>query len=92
MSTSPGGSVYRSPGLALRGTGNSMPHIVRRYHSKEDYLDPTITGTPVSDELKTWEEAERVRDVFRKGTPRYYFNITHSTLCAVVTRENKDVR
>ena len=82
--------MYRSPGLALRGKRRAMPHIVRRYNSKEEYLDSTITGTPVSGNLKTFKDAERVRDTLRKGTPRYYYNITHTTQCAIITRENTD--
>ena len=59
-----------------------MPHIVRRYNWPEEYLDPTVTGTPVSIDMKTWEDAQRVRDLLREGTPRYYYNITHTTTCA----------
>lgn len=84
--------MYRSPGFAPRGTGRTMSHIVRRYDSKEDYLDPTVTGTPVSEELPTWDAAQRVRDIFRKGTPRYYFNITHNTKCVVIPKGDKDDR
>ena len=86
MSKSPGGSVYKSPGFAPRGTGRTMPHIVRRYNTPEDYLDTHIVGTPVSADMKTWEEAERVRDLLREGEPRYYYNITHTTSCAVISR------
>lgn len=65
-----------------------MPHIVRRYDSAEDYLDPSMVGTPVSADMKTFEDAQRVRDLLRKGEPRYYYNITHTTQCAIITREN----
>ena len=90
MSTSPGGSVYKSPGFALRGTGRPMPHIVRRYTSIEEYLDPTHVGTPVSADMKTWEDAQRVRDCLREGESRYYYNITHNTGCSL--REKKHGR
>ena len=59
-----------------------MPDVVRRYNSVEEYLDPTITGTPVSASLKTFEDAQRVRDLLREGEPRYYYNIAHATACA----------
>ena len=91
MSTSPGGSVYKSPGFALRGTGRAMPHVVRRYNSAEAYLDTSIVGTPVSAPMKTWNEAKHVRNLLREGEPRYYYNITHTTQCAIITREKKDV-
>ncbi len=87
MSTSPGGSVYRSPGLAPRGTGRAMSDVVRRYSSIEEYLDPTVAGTPVSADMKTWEDAQRVRDLLREGEPRYYYNITHNTGCSVIKGE-----
>ena len=58
-----------------------MSDVVRRYNSVEEYLDPTITGTPVSVSMKTWEDAQRVRDLLREGEPRYYYNITHVTAC-----------
>ena len=58
-----------------------MPHVVRRYDWPEEYLDPTVTGTPVSIDMKTWEDAQRVRDLLREGEPRYYYNITHATAC-----------
>ncbi len=64
-----------------------MPHIVRRYDSAEDYLDPSKVGTPVSADMKTFEDALRVRDLLREGEPRYYYNITHTTACMVITRE-----
>lgn len=67
-----------------------MPHVVRRYDNSEDYHDPTIVGTPVSANFNTWEEAERVRNLLREGEPRYYYNITHTTQCAIITREMKD--
>ena len=89
MSTSPGGSVYRSPGLAPRGTGRAMPHLVRRYNSIEEYLDPTVVGTLVSADMKTWEDAQRVRDLLREGDPRYYYNITHNTGYSSITREKQ---
>ena len=89
MSTSPGGSVDRSPGLAPRGTGRAMPHIVCRYTSIEEYLDPQVVGTPVSADMETWEDAQRVRDLLREGEPRYYYNITHNTSCSVITREKQ---
>ena len=89
MSTSPGGSVYRSPGLAPRGTGRAMPHLVRRYNSIEEYLDPTVVGTLVSADMKTWEDAQRVRDLLREGDPRYYYNITHNTGYSAITREKQ---
>lgn len=57
-----------------------MPHIVRRYNWPEEYLDPTVTGTPVSVDM-TWEDAQRVRDLLREGEPRYYYNITHTATC-----------
>ena len=78
--------MYRSPGFALRGTGRTMPHVVRRYDNKEDYLDTLVVGTPVSASFKTWDEAERVRDLLREGESRYYYNITHSTSCATISR------
>ena len=78
--------MYKSPGFALRGTGRTMPHLVRRYESEADYLDTFIVGTPVSATFDTWDEAERVRDLLREGEPRYYYNITHSTACAVISR------
>ena len=83
MSTGPGGSVYRSPGFALRGAGRSMPRIVRRYNSVEEYLSSATSGTPVSADMKTWEDAQRVRDLLREGEPRYYYNITHNTGCSL---------
>lgn len=61
-----------------------MPDVVRRYNSVEEYLDPTIVGTPVSAPMKTWEEAQRVRDLLREGESRYYYNITHTTQCAII--------
>jgi hypothetical protein len=63
-----------------------MPHIVRRYNNEEDYLDTFIVGTPVSATFKTWDEAERVRDLLREGESRYYYNITHTASCAVITK------
>ena len=86
MSTSPGGSVYRSPGLAPRGTGRAMPHLVRRYNSVEEYLSSATSGTIVSADMKTWEDAQRVRDLLRQGEPRYYYNITHNTGYSVITK------
>ena len=77
----------RSPGLAPRGAGRAMSDVVRRYNSIEEYLDPTVVGTPVSADMKTWEDAQRVRDLLREGEPRYYYNITHNTGCSVITRE-----
>ncbi len=73
--------MYRLPGFAPWGTGSAMPDVVRRYNSVEEYLDPTIVGTPVSAAMKTWEDAQRVRDLLREGEPRYYYNITHTTKC-----------
>ena len=64
-----------------------MPHIVRRYDSAEDYLDPSTVGTPVSASMKTWEQAKRVRNLLRGGELRYYYNITHTTSTAVIDRE-----
>ena len=65
-----------------------MPHIVCRYDSAEEYLDASTVGTPVSADMKTFEDALRVRDLLREGEPRYYYNITHTTQCMVITREN----
>ena len=62
-----------------------MPNVVRRYNSPEEYLDPTKTGTLVSAPMKTWNEAERVRNLLREGESRYYYNITHSSMCAIIT-------
>ena len=81
--------MYRSPGLAPRGTGRAMPHLVRRYNSVEEYLDPTVVGTLVSADMKTWEDAQRVRDLLREGDPRYYYNITHNTGYSAITREKQ---
>jgi len=89
LSTSPGGFVDRSPGLAPRGTGRAMSDVVRRYNSIEEYLDPTVVGTPVSADMETWEDAQRIRDCLRKGDPRYYYNITHNTGSLFIRRENK---
>ena len=63
-----------------------MPHVVRRYDSSEEYLDTDHRGTPVSANMKTWEEAARVRDLLREGDPIYYYNITHTTGCAIISR------
>ncbi len=68
-----------------------MPHIVRRYNSAEEYLDGSTVGTPVSADMKTFEDAQRVRDLLRNGESRYYYNITHTTQCAIITREMNDV-
>ena len=84
--------MYRSPGLAPRGTGRAMPHLVRRYNSVEEYLDPTLVGTPVSADMNTWEDALRVRDLLREGESRYYYNITHNTGCSLICRETKRER
>ncbi len=81
--------MYRSPGLAPRGARRAMPHIVRRYSSIEEYLNPTVSGTPVSADMKTWEDAESVRDFLRQGEPRYYYNITHTTGCSLIKGENR---
>ncbi len=67
-----------------------MPHVVRRYNSKEDYLDPTKTGTPVSAPMKTFKDAVRVRHLLREGEVRYYYNITHTTECAIIEGDNHD--
>jgi hypothetical protein len=67
-----------------------MPHVVRRYNSEEEYLDGSTVGTPVSADMKTWEDAQRVRDLLREGEERYYYNITHTTQCMVITRESAD--
>ena len=79
--------MYRSPGFAPRGTGRAMPDVVRRYISVEEYLDPTVEGTPVSAPMKTFKDAVRVRFLLREGEPRFYYNITHTTKCAVISRE-----
>lgn len=71
----------------METSGRHMPDIVRRYNSLEEYLDPTITGTPVSAPMKTFEEAVRVRDLLREGESCYYYNITHTTLCAIIEGE-----
>ena len=89
---SPGGSVYRSPGLAPRGTGRAMSEVVRRYNSVEEYLASTASGTIVSADMETWEDAQRVRDCLRQGESRYYYNITHNTGCSLITGEKKHGR
>ena len=64
-----------------------MPDVVRRYNSIEEYFDPTIVGTPVSADMNTWEDAQRVRDLLREGDPfNHYYNITHTTSCVIITR------
>ena len=78
--------MYRSPGLALWGAGRAMPHLVRRYNSVEEYLSSATSGTIVSADMKTWEDAARVRDLLRQGEPRYYYNITHNTGYSVITK------
>lgn len=61
-----------------------MPHVVRRYNNPEEYLDGKTVGTPVSANMKTFEEAARVRDLLREGDPfTHYYNITHTTTCAI---------
>ena len=80
--------MYRSPGFALRGAGRPMPHLVRRYNSVEEYLSSTTSGTIVSADMKTWKDAQRVRDLLREGESRYYYNIIHNTGCSVITRED----
>ncbi len=49
-----------------------------------EYLDPDISGTPVSAEFDTWEQAETVRDILREGENRFYYNIQHTTAVAVI--------
>jgi hypothetical protein len=56
-----------------------MSDQVFRYDKEEDYLNSEVTGTPVSAKFKTWDEAQRVRDLLREGEPRYYYNIKHFT-------------
>ena len=65
-----------------------MSEVVRRYNSVEEYLASTTLGTVVSADMKTWEDAQRVRDCLRKGESRYYYNITHNTSCSLITRED----
>jgi len=79
--------VYSHLGLPF---GVHMPHIVRRYDSAEEYLDGTTVGTPVSADMKTFEDAQRVRDLLREGEPRYYYNITHTTKCSIITLGDSD--
>lgn len=74
---------------AVRPSGHrgSMSDQVFRYDSMGEYLDPDITGTPVSAEFDTWEQAETVRDTLRQGEPRFYYNIQHTTAVAVIEVE-----
>jgi hypothetical protein len=67
-----------------------MPHVVRRYNTAEEYLDGSTVGTPVSADMKTFEDAARVRDLLREGESRYYYNITHTTQCMIITLGDKD--
>jgi hypothetical protein len=65
-----------------------MSNQVYRYYTPEEYLDPNKQGTPVSPKLKTWEEAEKIRNVLREGDPSYYYNIVHFSGISEVIRKN----
>ena len=69
------------------GARENMSDQVFRYDSMEEYLDPDISGTPVSAEFDTWDKAEMVRDLLRKGENRFYYNIQHTTAVAVIEGE-----
>lgn len=68
-----------------------MPHIVRRYNNPEEYLDGSTTGTRVSAPMKTFEAAQAIRDLLREWGSCYYYNITHNTKCAIITKGDTNV-
>ena len=61
-----------------------MSDQVKRWDSKEHYLNGYAEGVPVSDKVNSWEEAEVIRTRLREKKDGYYYNIVHYTRCAII--------
>jgi len=83
--------VYRSPKPPLRGT---MANQVKRFSSKEEYLNPFTTerGVPVSDIVATFEEASEIRDRLKEKDPNHFYGVCYTTSVAIIDVKTEQVR